>query len=82
MREYLASDQPLMAADIIFTEGSDAAATAARQVETARLAEHQAFDRDVAELRKQQAVILGSAAAVVALVVLLLIPVRRAAARR
>ena len=80
VREYLTSDQSLMAADIIFTEGSEMAATAARQVETARLAEHQAFDRDVAELRQQQAVILGSAAAVVALVVLLLIPVRRAEA--
>ena len=32
-----------MAADVIFTEGSDAAATAGRQVETARLAEHQAL---------------------------------------
>jgi hypothetical protein len=80
VREYLTSDQPLMAADIIFTEGSDTAATAARQVETARLAEHQMFDREVAELRKQQATMLGSAAAVVGLVVLLLIPVRRAPA--
>jgi hypothetical protein len=80
VREYLAAGQPLMAADIIFTEGSDTAATATRQVETARLAEHQLFDRDVAELRKQQATILGAAAAVVALVVLLLIPIRRAPA--
>lgn len=80
VREYLSAHQPLMAADIIFTEGSDTAATAARQVETARLAEHQVFDRDVAELRKRQAAILGSAAAVAALVVLLLIPVRRARA--
>jgi hypothetical protein len=78
VREYLTSGQPLMAADVIFTEGSDTAATAARQVETARLAEHQVFDRDVAELRKQEAIILGSAASVVALVVLLLIPTRRA----
>jgi hypothetical protein len=80
VREYLAAGQPLMAADIIFTEGSDTAATATRQVETAKLAEHQLFDRDVAELRKQQAIILGSAAAVVALVVLLLVPIRRAPA--
>ena len=42
----MTSGQQLMAADVIFTEGSDAAATAGRQVETARLAEHQAFDRD------------------------------------
>jgi hypothetical protein len=77
VRDYLTSGQPLMAADIIFTEGSDAAATAGRQVETARLAEHQAFDRSVAEMRRQQGITIGGAAAVVALVVLLLIPVRR-----
>jgi hypothetical protein len=78
VRDYLASAQQLMAADVIFTEGSDAAATAGRQVETARLAEHQAFDRDIAEMRRQQAITIGAAAAVLALVVLLLIPVRRA----
>ena len=78
VREYLTSGQPLMGADVIFTEGSDAAATAGRQVETARLAEHQAFDRNVAEMRREQAITGGAAAAVLALVVLLLIPIRRA----
>jgi len=77
VRDYLTSAQPLMAADVIFTEGSDAAATAGRQVETARLAEHQAFDRGVGDLRRQQATTIGAAAAVLALVVLVLIPVRR-----
>ena len=77
MRDYLRSEQPLMAADIIFTEGSDAAATAGRQVETARLAEHQAFDRYAADMRRQQAITIGAAAAVLVLVVLLLIPIRR-----
>ena len=76
-REYLKSGQPLMAGDVIFTEGGDAAATAARQVETARLAEHQAADVAEAAIRKQQAVALGVAAGLVGLVVLLLIPVRR-----
>jgi hypothetical protein len=78
VRDYLKSGQPLMAADVIFTEGSEAAATAGRQVETARLAEHQSYDLDVAEMRRQQAIMIGGAAAVLALVVLLLIPVRRA----
>jgi len=78
-RDYLKSGQPLMAADIIFTEGSDAAATAGRQVETARLAEHQALDGDMAAIRKQQAIIIGSAAALAAIIVLLLIPVPRTA---
>ena len=76
-RDYLKSGQPLMAADVIFTEGGDAAATAARQVETARLAEHQAADAAEAAIRKQQAVALGAAAGLAGIVVLLLIPRRR-----
>jgi hypothetical protein len=79
VRDYLSSGQQLMAADVIFTEGSDAAATAGRQVETARLAEHQAFDREVADIRRQQATTIGTAAAVVGLIVLLLVPIRRRA---
>jgi hypothetical protein len=42
-----------MAADVIFTEGGDAAAAAARQVEMARLAEQQAFDTAEGRLRRQ-----------------------------
>ncbi len=79
VREYITSGQQLMAADVIFTEGSDAAATAGRQVETARLAEHQAFDRDLAEMRRQQAITIAAAAGVCALIVLVLIPIRRTA---
>ena len=79
VRDYLTSGQPLMGADIIFTEGSDAAATAVRQVETARLAEHQAFDRNVAEMQRQQQIVAGAAAGAAALVVLLLVPIRRPA---
>ena len=77
VREYITSGQQLMAADVIFSEGSDAAATAGRQVETARLAEHQAFDRDLAEMRRRQVITIATAAGVCALVVLLLIPIRR-----
>ena len=53
VRDYLNAAQPLMAADVIFTEGGDAAATASRQVETARQAEHQKADLDAAVMRKQ-----------------------------
>lgn len=77
-RDYLKSGQQLMAGDVIFTEGSDAAATALRQIETARLAEHQAADLEMAAIRKQQALNAGAAAGFVLLVVLLLIPVPRA----
>jgi len=77
VRDYLASGEQFMAADVIFTEGGDAAATAGRQVETARNIEHQAFDVNVAAMRKQEATIIGSAAGLIVLVLLLLIPAPR-----
>src|SRR5262249_17439397 len=43
-REYVKSAQLLMAGDVIFTEGNEAAVTAARHVERARLADHQRLD--------------------------------------
>jgi len=76
-REYLKSGDHLMAADVIFTEGGDTAATAGRLVERARLSEHQALDARVAAVRSQQGLALGVAGGVVGLVVLL----RREAAR-
>jgi len=77
VRDYLKSGQPLMAGDVIFTEGTDAAATAGRQIETAREAEHQAFDVALAAMRKQQATVGASATGLAALMVLLLVPVSR-----
>jgi hypothetical protein len=74
-RDYLTSSQQLMAGDVIFTEGSEAAATAVRQIETARLAQHQEADIDVAAVRKEQAVTAGIAAGLVFILVLILIPV-------
>jgi CHASE3 domain sensor protein len=79
-RDYLTSGQPLMAGDVIFTEGSDAAATAVRQIETARQAQHQAADVETAAVRKEQTLAVGAAAGIVVCVVLLLIPRPRAAA--
>ena len=79
-RDYLRSGQQLMAGDVIFTEGSDTAATAVRQIETARQAQHQAADIEVAKIRTQQMLTAGVATGVVLLIVLLLIPVPRAAA--
>ena len=79
-RDYLNSGQQLMAGDVIFTEGSDAAATAVRQIETARQAQHQAADGEEAAARKQQALTAATAAGIVLLVVLLLIPVPRSRA--
>jgi hypothetical protein len=76
-RDYLKSGQQLMAGDVIFTEGSAAAATAMRQIENARQAQHLAADTEAAAIRKQEALSAGGAAGIVFLVVLLLIPVPR-----
>jgi len=73
-RDYVTSEQKLMAADVIFTESGESAANAARQIETARLAEHQAADLTEAELRKKEALAAGAAAGFAVLVVLVLIP--------
>jgi len=79
-REYITGDQKLMAADVIFTEGGETAANAARQIETARLAEHQTADLAEAALRKKEALAAGAAAGFAVLVVLLLMPRPRAVA--
>jgi hypothetical protein len=74
-RDYLKSGQQLMAADVIFTEGSDAAATAVRQIETARLAQHQTAEAAAAGFRRQQIQTAGVAAGIVGFIVLLLVPI-------
>src|SRR6476620_9845727 len=48
VREYLKTGQQLMAGDVVFTEGTQAATTAMRQVETARQEEAQAVDATIA----------------------------------
>ena len=60
-RDYLRLGQLLMAGDVIFTEGDQTAATAARQVEAARLAEHQALDASEGVVRRQEAMALAGA---------------------
>jgi hypothetical protein len=62
VRDYLKADDSLMASDIVFSEGSTAAARAAVQVEAARLAEHQAFDADEAAWRRFEAYAMGGGA--------------------
>jgi hypothetical protein len=67
-RDYIMSGQTLMAADVVFAEGSVAAATAERHVESSRLSEQQAFDAEEAGLRRRQATAAGAAAVFGALV--------------
>ncbi len=76
-RDYIKSGQELMAGDVIFTEGVEAAAAAGRHVEAARVAEQQASDSAEAYTRRQQALAIGGAAAIVALVVLALLVVHK-----
>jgi hypothetical protein len=77
-RDYIKSGQELMAGDVIFTEGGETAATAARQIERARSAEHQLLDQAESMLQRDQVLALGVAAGLAAIVVLLLIPGRPA----
>src|SRR5207237_287978 len=43
-RDYLRSGQPLMASDVVFSEGRDDATTVAQQLEDARIAERAALE--------------------------------------
>jgi hypothetical protein len=72
-REYLKSGQPLMAGDVIFSEGDSAANDASQDVNAARAAERQAAEGVEAGLRKRQAAVLAGGAAVVVVVLLLLV---------
>ncbi len=74
-RDYVKSGQQLMAADVIFTEGTASAAAAGHEVEAARLAEHQAFDETASQARRQEAMALGAAVGIGLLALLLLVPV-------
>jgi hypothetical protein len=71
-RDYVRSGQLLMASDVIFTEGGQLITVAARQVETARLAEHEAFDASEASVRQQEAAAIGVAGALAGLIALVL----------
>ena len=79
-RDYVRTGQPLMAGDVIFTEGADAASRAGRSVESARLAEHGQLDADEAAARRYEAAALGGAAGLagITLLVLGLVPPREA----
>jgi hypothetical protein len=74
-REYLKLSQPLMAGDIIFSEGDAAASEAAQHLNVARGAERLAADAAESGLRRQQATTLATAAGVVVVSLLLLVPI-------
>jgi len=68
-RDYLRVGQSLMAADVIFSESNQLAAVAAQQVQTAKQAEHQAFDASEAATRRAQAFAAGAGGLLTALIV-------------
>jgi hypothetical protein len=72
VRDYLKADEALMASDVVFSEGTVAAARAAARVETARLAEHQSFDADEGTLRRLEAYTLGAAGGLSVLILAIL----------
>jgi CHASE3 domain sensor protein len=72
-RDYITSGQQLMAADVIFTEGGETAAAAARHVEAARLAEAQTLDASESAARKLEAIALAASLVLAALAIALLV---------
>lgn len=71
-RDYVTSSQSLMAADVVFTEGGEAVATAAKRVDAAGVAEHLGFDEFDGAQRKTELYALSAAAAVAVLAMMLL----------
>lgn len=61
-REYLRAGEPLMASDVVFTEGQESAAQAAARVETARAGEAQSLAFEESVWRRWRASALAGAA--------------------
>ena len=60
-RDYVKSGLPLMAGDVIFSDGAETAAAVLEQVNTARIAEQQAADATEISQRKLEATALSAA---------------------
>jgi hypothetical protein len=78
-RQYLNSDQPLMAADVIAAEGTETAGTAGRQIEAARQAEYASWEEEETAARAHEIYVVAVAIAIGTLVVGYLVfwPLRR-----
>src|SRR5262249_46530191 len=73
-RSYIRSGAHVMASELVFGDGSQAALRAARQVERARLAEHQTVDAFEARHHRIEELALAGAEAVAFFVILVLTP--------
>ena len=69
IREFVQSGSPLLAADMIFSDGLESTATAATQVTAALNAELQHRDAGMAALRTRQFAVLGGGAGVMLLLI-------------
>lgn len=72
VRDYLRDAETVMAGDVAFSEGGDAAGRAALAVETARRAEHQAFETYETGQRRLEAYGAGGAVGITVLILALL----------
>ncbi|HEX6212435.1 MAG TPA: hypothetical protein VF136_16770 [Methylomirabilota bacterium] len=77
-RQYVSSEQLLMASDVIFTDGLAAGAAGLEHLAQARTHEVQTLDRQAAALHERQLYATAGAAAVLVLALLLLAPVPQA----
>lgn len=68
-RQYLTTNEAVMAADVLFSEGGETASMAGRQVEGARQSEYAAFDGTESVTRRQQVYAAGAAGLVTLLAI-------------
>ena len=73
-REHVARDQKLLASDLVFGDGADAATACAARIEEAQSWESSAQRQKRARLRLEQIITLGAAALAAVLGLLLLLP--------
>jgi hypothetical protein len=73
-RDYLEQGMPVMAGDVVLSDGGETAAVLVGQIEAGRAAEQQAADTDEISQRKREAVAATAAAAIALLSIVLLTP--------
>jgi hypothetical protein len=76
-RRHVGDQQPLLAGEVIFTEGRDLADTMRIQIARSRDQISLAAARRQTDIRREQIYLLGGGAGVLALVMLLLVPIGR-----
>jgi hypothetical protein len=76
-REHVDLEQPLLASDLIFTDGLELAARAATNVELARATERTTRNTTIRAARSSQAMMVATAVGISVFAVLLLVPMRR-----